>query len=77
MQHPSQRLNELQMLDHALDAQRRLTRHLGSWAATEVALVEQATRIGGSAWAYVPPGVEHEIHELAETVAAVRETGVL
>lgn len=77
MQHPSQRLNELQIIDHALDTQRRLIRHLGNWASTEVALIEQATRIGGSAWAYVPPGVEQEIAELTEAVAAFKEAGVL
>ena len=77
MQHPSQRLNELQMLDHALDAQRRLTRHLGNWAATEIRLLEQSAVTGELAWAYIPPSVEHEIHELAETVAAFREAGVL
>ena len=46
MQHPSQRLNELQMLDHALDTQRCLTRHRGNWAATEIKLLEQSAVTG-------------------------------
>ena len=77
MQHPSQRLNELQMLDHALDCYRRLTRHRGNWAATEIRLLEQSAVTGESAWAYIPPDVECEMHELAQTVAAFREAGVL
>lgn len=77
MHHPSQRLDQLQMIDHALETQRRLVRHLGSFAATEVALIEQATRTGRAAWAYVPLGVEDEITELSAAVAAFKQAGVL